>query len=698
MASSATYNNRVEWVEIIEPKTGEHMYANLATGECVWDPPEGVPVKRTDSNQWWELFDANTARFYYYNASSQRTVWHKPTNCDIIPLAKLQTLKHNTDHSTTATQHNHQSTQTTNNTSSTPTAQGASASALSLSASTPQLRRKSGDLCRSSSFSQRQASNIQTAPQGADGTMAPLYSNWHDSTHHLLPLEHFLLNNRDSESEHSDSGSESLTGHEPDNEDSDQSESSGSCMVGGMMTGGVIAHRFRPVEYLNLPASVPDPPGSRVPEAGGSHGGHPLPPMPPHQLKPLAEPPLQPEREADMEKFAADNLNLGGRGLFRRKASIRDLLSWSARSLQRPLLASSKTVARQALDMFRQVQMYMGDRKVRPGLTPNSLLVEILGGSHVQPLLRDELFVQLCRQTTENPRRESLLRGWELLTIALSFIPPSPTFQPALLGYLNRHRDPTFSRVFPDVNRWPIHVQVNHYATVACQRLERIGAGGKKTAKRPQADDIEAARIQIFHASLFGNTLREVMQLQTARWPNRKLPWPQIELSQQVLRLQGLQTEGIFRVSADVDEVARLKSQMDRWEMTPEPSDAHVPANLLKLWLRELYEPLIPDSLYPECVAEPMTSRRACDLVLRLPTLHRLVLCYLIRFLQTFNRPEVVQHTKMDASNLAMVFAPNCLRCTATNPRTMFDNARKEMAFMRCLILDLDTECVRDMV
>ena len=36
-------------------------------------------------------------RFYYYNASSQKTVWHKPSGCDIIPLAKLQTLKQNTE-------------------------------------------------------------------------------------------------------------------------------------------------------------------------------------------------------------------------------------------------------------------------------------------------------------------------------------------------------------------------------------------------------------------------------------------------------------------------------------------------------------------------------------------------------------------------------------------------------------------------
>lgn len=33
-------NYRMEWVEIIEPRTKDHMYANLTTGECVWDPPE----------------------------------------------------------------------------------------------------------------------------------------------------------------------------------------------------------------------------------------------------------------------------------------------------------------------------------------------------------------------------------------------------------------------------------------------------------------------------------------------------------------------------------------------------------------------------------------------------------------------------------------------------------------------------------
>lgn len=84
-------------MEIIEPRTRERMYANLLTGECVWDAPAGVHIKRSVQDQWWELFDSNTSRFYYYNASTQRTVWHRPHDCDIIPLAKLQTLKQNTE-------------------------------------------------------------------------------------------------------------------------------------------------------------------------------------------------------------------------------------------------------------------------------------------------------------------------------------------------------------------------------------------------------------------------------------------------------------------------------------------------------------------------------------------------------------------------------------------------------------------------
>lgn len=74
------------------------------------------------------------------------------------------------------------------------------------------------------------------------------------------------------------------------------------------------------------------------------------------------------------------------------------------------------------------------------------------------------------------------------------------------------------------------------------------------------------------------------------------------------------------------------------------------------------------------------------------------VLTYLIHFLQQFAQPEVVANTKMDSSNLAMVFAPNILRCVSDDPRVILENARKEMAFLRTLILHMDTSAVANMI
>lgn len=53
-------------------------------------------------------------------------------------------------------------------------------------------------------------------------------------------------------------------------------------------------------------------------------------------------------------------------------------------------------------------------------------------------------------------------------------------------------------------------------------------------------------------------------------------------------------------------------------------ADAHAPASLLKLWYRELYDPLIPDELYDECVntEDPDKAKAIVD---RLPELNKLV-------------------------------------------------------------------------
>ena len=75
-----------------------------------------------------------------------------------------------------------------------------------------------------------------------------------------------------------------------------------------------------------------------------------------------------------------------------------------------------KTLKKEACDLFKLVQIYMGDRKCKPGMTCNSVALELCNHAWNKPALRDELYLHVCRQTTENPRKcvESTCRIWNI--------------------------------------------------------------------------------------------------------------------------------------------------------------------------------------------------------------------------------------------------------------------------------------------
>ncbi|GFY46814.1 rho GTPase-activating protein 39 [Trichonephila inaurata madagascariensis] len=285
--------------------------------------------------------------------------------------------------------------------------------------------------------------------------------------------------------------------------------------------------------------------------------------------------------------------------------------------------------------------------------------------------------------------RESLVLGWELMAVCLTFFPPSIKFQPYLEGYIKKHQSSSLD---------PPDLKISQYALVCGKRLEQIShKGAARSLRKPTVEEIEQSRVQIFRPSMFGNSLEEVMALQKKRYPNYRLPWIQTTLSETVLRLNGAQTEGIFRVPGDIDEINSMKMKIDQWELI-ECDDPHVPASLLKQWYRELFEPLIPADYYEECITYCNDADAAVQIVKNLPELNRLVFSYLIRFLQVFSAEENCAVTKMDAKNLAMVMAPNCLRCTSEDPSVIFENTRKEMAFIQTLIQHLNTSYMEGVV
>ncbi|XP_015209707.1 rho GTPase-activating protein 39 isoform X2 [Lepisosteus oculatus] len=1095
---------RLEWVEIIEPRTRERMYANLLTGECVWDPPQGVRIKRTSDNQWWELFDPNTSRFYYYNASSQRTVWHRPQNCDIIPLAKLQTLKQNTDSPRASAENSPGRNSAVSREGSTSSSleqelletggggggggsggkqgltntlsreeaertspfrwntgtkermlikvtdrepsflshqgngfspcegsgTGSGTRSRRSSGNAPpepdspsvfyperrqspflkradlggspllggggggQLRRASGDSqppspryayepplyeeppseyqppiyeepptdmhCEASPYSKACSSSPSPSPQQkspARKSQLPLFHSPKQGSHHS-PFQQLVLTKqkcpeKSMSLEYSPAGKEYVkqlvyveqSGSSPRFKTADRlhryqtaNPGVGGGMVGGYggfggsytlqhsqslirdprsacdysrgemgggggtgggggemgelrqrlhyedsmswssssqhdslssSTGGGYSpgNRKRKTRKPSLPQEVlahcgegpsdcegggsgrvPDSPHSAYPESflaharlaweaqqvhqlkqrsswdaaqqqqqqqqqgggggGGSvsqnqqsHGGGakdgyesdgavPL-PLPGPVVRAFSEdealaqqdgrhwkrstferlgfpqvllekslsvqtnlaspePYLHPSQsedlgacaqfensrnarnmmpsascvfpeftlrkpssETDIENWASKHFNKHTQGLFRRKVSIANMLAWSSESIKKPMIMTTdRGVKKEAVEIFKLIQMYMGDRRAKTD--PLNVALEIVVKGWSCQGLRDELYIQLCRQTTENFRYDSLERGWELMAICLDFFPPTPKFHSYLEGYIYRHMDPlndtkvsqhirelleARDKRRPKLRRrarppdpHTLGVAISTYAKYCYRKLQKAAlTGAKKGLQKPNLEEIKHARNAIFSPSMFGSSLEEVMALQKDRYPERQLPWVQTRLSEEVLGLNGDQTEGIFRVPGDIDEVNALKLQVDQWKVPTGLEDPHIPASLLKLWYRELEEPLIPHEYYEECITNYDNPEAAVRVVHTLPNINKLVLCYLIRFLQVFAQPANVSVTKMDVNNLAMVMAPNCLRCQSDDPRIIFENTRKEMSFIRILIQGLDT-------
>lgn len=62
-------------------------------------------------------------------------------------------------------------------------------------------------------------------------------------------------------------------------------------------------------------------------------------------------------------------------------------------------------------------------------------------------------------------------------------------------------------------------------------------------------------------------------------------------------------------------------------------TDPNVPSSLLKLWLRDLAEPLIPNKFYEKCIRYSEDAR-AVEIVKQLPLINQRVVVYTIDFLQ----------------------------------------------------------------
>lgn len=132
------------------------------------------------------------------------------------------------------------------------------------------------------------------------------------------------------------------------------------------------------------------------------------------------------------------------------------------------------------------------------------------------------------------------------------------------------------------------------------------------------------------------------------------------------LKEKALRTEGIFRRSARVQLIKDIQKLYNLGKPVnfEQYNDVHVPAVILKTFLRELPEPLLTFRVYSQVleitkVESSLRVSRCKQMVESLPEHNFLVAKYLLCFLHMVSQESL--SNRMSASNLACVFGVNLL-------------------------------------
>ena len=149
--------------------------------------------------------------------------------------------------------------------------------------------------------------------------------------------------------------------------------------------------------------------------------------------------------------------------------------SWQKGVINRSMLVTdSKDIMKTSQRIHKSILGYCGDKSMAfPGMLAN----DILNKGLKRPALVDEIYVQICKQLTNNPKKESEYRGWQLLCMCVGCFPPTREFEHYLLNFILAHESDKGT--------------TGNYANYALRRLEGILESGA-SGFVPSVDEITA--------------------------------------------------------------------------------------------------------------------------------------------------------------------------------------------------------------
>ncbi|WKX96381.1 hypothetical protein Q1695_012656 [Nippostrongylus brasiliensis] len=199
------------------------------------------------------------------------------------------------------------------------------------------------------------------------------------------------------------------------------------------------------------------------------------------------------------------------------------------------------------------------------------------------------------------------------------------------------------------------------------RRPKRIGAAGvDETKPRPK---------------LFGGSLDEYVDA-----TGEAIPLVVVSAITYLSRYS-LRNQGLFRVSGSQSEINRFKDAYEKGDDAfadlTDGSESNSVAGVLKLYLRELREPLFPIFLFDQftdCAKADSPQefvRKAKQLVEKLPVSHILLLRFLFSFLS--HLCEFADENMMEPHNMAICFGPTLLPIPEGKDQVFYHNFVNEL-------------------
>ncbi|XP_055131356.1 rho GTPase-activating protein 22 isoform X3 [Symphalangus syndactylus] len=215
------------------------------------------------------------------------------------------------------------------------------------------------------------------------------------------------------------------------------------------------------------------------------------------------------------------------------------------------------------------------------------------------------------------------------------------------------------------------------------------------SSQRDMEDWVQAIRRVIWAplgGGIFGQRLEDTVHHERKYGP--RLAPLLVEQCVDFIRERGLTEEGLFRMPGQANLVRELQDSFDCGEkpLFDSTTDVHTVASLLKLYLRELPEPVVPFARYEDFLScaqlltkdEGEGTLELAKQVSNLPQANYNLLRYICKFLDEVQAYSNVN--KMSVQNLATVFGPNILRPQVEDPVTIMEGTSLVQHLMTVLI------------